>query len=340
MRAGARGSFKMRNAMIIVTAAGAAVSASASAGYFDNFSTTWLPSGAQAGTLAGTVDGQNGWTTRDAFLTSTTVGKWDQQVMNVNDANGNRKVFRMSNALASSTYSSQVFSAVSGQVAGETGSALWNNRGTNGSSPLSPAQYGAYAATDTITSSLSFRSATGAAQSGLGLTWSFSAKQSTVRMSYLRVVDNGSTGFDLIYSDPGANGAFAAGYPNLTIASGLSYTQLHTIDMGIQFVDGVSNVGGAMYGNDIFTIRLNGQTIYTGTTWEAYYYNYERISSGTPRLQAVDSMLFRVSGSNTPSVSGGGFYFEDFSISNTAIPAPGALALLGVAGLAGSRRRR
>ena len=340
MRAGARGSFKMRNAMIIVTAAGAAVSASASAGYFDNFSTTWLPSGAQAGTLAGTVDGQNGWTTRDAFLTSTTVGKWDQQVMNVNDANGNRKVFRMSNALASSTYSSQVFSAVSGQVAGETGSALWNNRGTNGSSPLSPAQYGAYAATDTITSSISFRSATGAAQSGLGLTWSFSAKQSTVRMSYLRVVDNGSTGFDLIYSDPGANGAFAAGYPNLTIASGLSYTQLHTIDMGIQFVDGVSNVGGAMYGNDIFTIRLNGQTIYTGTTWEAYYYNYERISSGTPRLQAVDSMLFRVSGSNTPSVSGGGFYFEDFSISNAAIPAPGALALLGVAGLAGSRRRR
>ena len=326
--------------MIIVTAAGAAVSASASAGYFDNFSTTWLPSGAQAGTLAGTVDGQNGWTTRDAFLTSTTVGKWDQQVMNVNDANGNRKVFRMSNALASSTYSSQVFSAVSGQVAGETGSALWNNRGTNGSSPLSPAQYGAYAATDTITSSISFRSATGAAQSGLGLTWSFSAKQSTVRMSYLRVVDNGSTGFDLIYMDPGANGAFAAGYPNLTIASGLSYTQLHTIDMGIQFVDGVSNVGGAMYGNDIFTIRLNGQTIYTGTTWEAYYYNYERISSGTPRLQAVDSMLFRVSGSNTPGVSGGGFYFEDFAISNSAIPAPGALALLGVAGLAGSRRRR
>ena len=323
-----------------IVAAGAACAASASAGYFDNFSTTWLPSGAQAGTLAGTVDGQNGWTTRDAFTSATTVGKWDQQVKDVNDANGSRRVFRMSNAIASSTYSSQVFSATSGQVAGETNAALWNNRGTNGSQPLSPAQYGAYAATNTITSSLSFRSATGAAQSGLGLTWSFSAKQSTVRMSYLRVVDNGSTGFDLIYSDPGANGAFGAGYPNLTIASGLSYTQLHTIDMGIQFVDGVSNVGGAIYGNDIFTIRLNGQTIYTGTTWEAYYYNYERISSGTPRLQAVDSMLFRVSGSNTPGVSGGGFYFEDFSISNTAIPAPGAVALLGVAGLVGSRRRR
>jgi len=330
----------VRNAFSFIVVAGAAVSAQASAGYFDSFSSSWLPSGAQAGTLAGTVDMQNGWTTRDAFTTATTVGKWDQQVMQVNDANGNRKVFRMSNALASGTYSSQVFSATSGQVAGETNAALWNNRGTNGSAPFTPAQYGAYSSTSSISSSISFRSATGAAQAGLGLTWSFSAKQSSVRMSYLRVVDNGSTGFDLIYSDPGANGAFGAGYPNLTIASGLSYTQLHTIDMGIQFVDGVSNVGGSIFGNDVFTIRLNGQTIYTGTTWEAYYYNNERITAGTPRLQAVDSMLFRVSGSNTPGVSGGGFYFEDFAISNSAIPAPGALALLGVAGLAASRRRR
>ena len=329
----------MNKISMLSAAAAVAMAGVASAGYWDSFSTTWLPSGAQAGTLAGTVDGQNGWTTRDAFLTSTTVGKWDQQVMNVNDANGNRKVFRMSNALASSTYSSQVFSATVGQVAGESNAALWNNRGTNGSSPYSPAQYGAYAATNTITSSLSFRSATGAAQAGLGLTWSFSAKQSTVRMSYLRVVDNGSTGFDLIYSDPGANGAFGAGYPNFTIASGLSYTQLHTIEMGITFVDGVSTVGGAIYGNDIFTIKLNGSTLYTGTTWEAYYYNYERISSGTPRLQAVDSVLFRLSGSSTPSVSGGGFYFEDFSISNAAIPAPGAAALVGLAGLLGRRRK-
>ena len=329
----------MRNALTFIVAAGAAVAGNATAGYFDSFSTSWLPSGAQSGTLAGTVDGQNGWTTRDAFTSSTTVGKWDQQVMQVNDANGSRKVFRMSNALASSTYSSQVFSAVSGQVAGESNAALWNDRGTVGSSPTSP-QFGAYAAANTITSSLSFRSATGAAQAGLGLTWSFSAKQSSVRMSYLRVEDNGSTGFNLIYSDPGANGAFSPGYPFITIASGLSYTQLHTIDMGITFVDGVSNVGGQIFGNDIFTIRLNGSTIYTGTTWEAYYYNNERITAGTPRLQAVDSVLFRVSGSNTPGVSGGGFYFEDFSISNSAVPAPGAAALIGLAGLVTGRRRK
>jgi hypothetical protein len=320
-----------------IVAAGAACAASASAGYFDNFSTTWLPSGAQAGTLAGTVDGQNGWTTRDAFTSATTVGKWDQQVKDVNDANGSRRVFRMSNAIASSTYSSQVFSATSGQVAGETNAALWNNRGTNGSSPLSPAQYGAYAATDTFYSKVAFRSATGAAQAGLALTLSASAKQSTVRMSWLQLQDTGA-GFNLNVYDLLGNGTFPSAAT--TIASGLSYSDLHTIEMGITFVDGVSTVGGQIYGNDVLKIWLNGSLIHTGSTWESYYYNYERITAGTPRLQAVDSMLFRVAGTAAPGTSGNGFYFEDFAIGNTIVPAPGAVALLGVAGLVGSRRRR
>ena len=320
-----------------IVAAGAACAASASAGYFDSFSTTWLPSGAQAGTLAGTVDGQNGWTTRDAFTSATTVGKWDQQVKDVNDANGSRRVFRMSNAITSSTYSSQVFSATSGQVAGETNAALWNNRGTNGSAPLSPAQAGAYAASDTFYSKVAFRSATGAAQSGLALTLSASAKQSTVRMSWLQLQDTGS-GFNLNVYDLLGNGTFPSA--PTTIASGLSYSDLHTIEMGITFVDGVSTVGGQIYGNDVLRIWLNGSLIHTGSTWESYYYNYERITAGTPRLQAVDSMLFRVSGTAATGNSGNGFYFEDFAIGNTIVPAPGAVALLGVAGLVGSRRRR
>jgi hypothetical protein len=337
----------MRNAVTFVMAAGTAMACSVTAahgavGYFDSFSTTWLPSGAQAGTLAGTVDGQNGWTTRDAFTSATTVGKWDQQVKDVNDANGNRKVFRMSNAITSSTYSSQVFSATSGQVAGETNAALWNNRGTNGSSPLSPAQYGAWAATDTFYSKVAFRSATGAAQAGLALTLSASAKQSTVRMSWLQLQDTGS-GFNVNFWDTGANGAFAP--TSTTIASGLSYTALHTLEMGITFVDGVSTVGGQVFGNDVMKVWLNGTLIHTGTTWESYYYSTtaERnaVASGPgPRLQAVNSMLFRVSGTAATGTSGNGFYFEDFAIGNSIVPAPGALALLGVAGLLGSRRRR
>lgn len=327
----------MRTAMMFMFATSVGLTAAASADYFDNFSTTWLPSGAQANTLAGTVDGQNGWTTRDAFTSATTVGRWDQQVMNVNDANGNRKVFRMSNAITSSTYASQVFSAKSGQVAGETGAALWNDRGTIGSAPLSPPQYGAYAATDTFYSKVSFRSATGAAQSGLALTLSASAKQSTVRMSWLQLQDTGS-GFNLNVYDLLGGGTFPTAAT--TIASGLSYSDLHTIEMGITFVDGVSSVGGQIYSNDVLKIWLNGSLIHTGSTWESYYYNFERITAGTPRLQAVDSMLFRVSGNAATGNSGNGFYFENFAIGNTIVPAPGAIALLGAAGLVGSRRRR
>jgi hypothetical protein len=320
-----------------IVAAGAAIAGNASAGYFDSFSTSWLPSGAQAGTLAGTVDGQNGWTTRDAFTSATTVGKWDQQVKDVNDANGSRRVFRMSNAITSSTYTSQVFSATTGQVAGETNAALWNNRGTIGSSPSNPAQYGAYAATDTFYSKVAFRSATGAAQAGLALTLSASAKQSTVRMSWLQLQDTGS-GFNLNVYDLLGNGLFPS--VATTIASGLSYSDLHTIEMGITFVDGVSTVGGQIYSNDVLKIWLNGSLIHTGSTWESYYYLNERITAGTPRLQAVDSMLFRVAGTAATGTSGNGFYFEDFAIGNTIVPAPGAVALLGVAGLVGSRRRR
>jgi hypothetical protein len=332
----------MRNAMTLIVAAGMAVTATASADYFDSFSTSWLPSGAQSGTLAGTVDMQNGWTTRDAFTSATTVGKWDQQVMDVNDANGSRRVFRMSNAITSGTYSSQVFSSVSGQVAGESGAALWNDRGTNGSAPLNPLGYGAYAASDSFYSKVAFRSATGAAQAGLSLTLSASAKQSSVRMTWLNLQDTGA-GFNVNYFESGGNGEFAA--TSTTIASGLSYADLHTLEMGITFVDGVNTVGGTVFGNDIVRIWLNGSLIHTGTTWESYYYSStsERNAIGTPgapRLQAVDSMLFRSAGTAASGTSGNGFYFEDFAIGNTIVPAPGALALLGAAGLVGTRRRR
>ena len=309
--------------------------------YFESFSTTWLPSDAVANTLAGTVDLQDGWTTRDSFTTTNTIRRWDQQVVQLNDANGNRKVFRMSNAITNNTYPSQVFSATVGEVAGESNAALWNNRGTNGSAPVNPPGYGAYAANDSFYSMVAFRSATGAAQGGLSLALSASAKQSSVRMSYLQLQDSGN-GFNLNFIEAGANGS---SFPQTTIASGLSYTDLHKIEMLIDFVDGVSTVDGAIYGNDVVKIWLNDSLIHAGTTWETYYYNNERITTGVPRLQAVDSMLFRVAGSAAAGTSGKGFYFEDFAIGNVyPVPEPStyAMALAGLAcgGFSMWRRRK
>jgi hypothetical protein len=298
-----------------------------------------LAGGASAGFESfnlGSINGQQGWTAQDSFTTSTTVGNWDQAVMDVNG----KRVFRMSNAVTSGTYSSQVFSSRSAQVAGESGSALWNDRGPNGSAPYNPLQYGAYATSNQFYSKVDFRSATGSAQAGLALALSASAKQGSVRMSYVQIADNGSTGFDLKYYETLGDGAFPASAT--TIASGLSYSSLHSLEMTIDFVDGVT-VGndGKVYGNDVLKIYLNGQLIKTGTTWESYYYKYENITAGTPRLQAVDSMLFRVAGAAAPSTSGQGFYFEDFAIGNSSpIPGPGALALVGIAGLARNPRRR
>ena len=333
-------------AVVMMSAFAVLPSAHAGPLYFDGFSTTWLPGDAAASTLAGTVDLQNGWTTRDSFTTNGTVRRWDQQVMQVNDGNGNRKVFRMSNAITNNTYPSQVFSATVGQVAGESNAALWNNRGTNGATPLTPPGFGAYAANDSFYSMVAFRSATGAAQTGLSLVLSASAKQSAVRMSYLQLQDNGS-GFNLNFIESGADGA---SFPTTTIASGLSYTDLHKVEMLIDFVDGVSTVGGQIYGNDVLKIWLDGSLIHTGTTWESYYYNNERITPGVPRLQAVDSMLFRVAGTAAGATSGKGFYFEDFAIANS-FPAPvpeidpagigSVLALVGGSlGVLERRRRR
>jgi len=309
----------MRQRFTFIVAASAAVSGSAMGGIFDSYN-------------LGTIDGQNGWTTRDNFLTSTTVGNWDQAIKQVNDANGNRRVWQISNAKQSTTYSSMPYSFTSAQVAGETNAALWNNRGTNGTAPTSP-QFGAYATTNSFYSSVSFRSATGAAQAGLGLTFSLGSKQSAVRMSYIRIEDNGSTGFNVLYGTVGTNGAFVGGGPT-TLAT-LNYTDLHTIEMGAVFNDGLDN--------DFFGVRINGGALFAGKTWEQYYSANELITPGTPRLQAVNSLLFRVNNSTsggTPGLTGNGFYFEDVVVNNSAIPAPGALAVLGVAGLVGGRRRR
>jgi hypothetical protein len=110
-------------------------------------------------------------------------------------------------------------------------------------------------------------------------------------------------------------------------ATGLSSMDWHTLTVTTTFVNGSFN--------DVVSYSLNGGTAVNGTSWEQYYrLNPEQAGNGN-QLFAVNSLLFR-----TPSSIAGsqGFYFDDLSY--TAIPAPGAIALLGVAGLVGGRRRR
>ena len=233
----------------------------------------------------------------------------------------------MSNAVTDSGYSAQPFSHVAPQVAGETGSSLWNDYGTDHTQPYSPPHFGANAEMPGFYASFDFKSATGAAQPGLSISVSPSAKQSAVRLSYLNISDNGNDGFDLLFYDT-SNGD--NGWNPTTVATGLSYTDWHTVEMAMEFVDGVDTSAGQIDGNDLVNIFVNGVPVHTGTTWESYYYAFGE-GVPEPRLQAVDSLLFRMAGTAAPDTMGYGFYFDNIHVSS--VPEPASLLLLSLGGL-------
>jgi hypothetical protein len=284
-------------------------------------------------TINGNIDQQQGWTTRDAFTTSTTTGSWNQAIK---DDSENTRVWQVSNYVASATFSSQPFSPTSPQAAGENGAALWNNRGTNGASPISPPLFGANAETNCFCAEVTFRSATGAAQPGLQVNLSPSAKQSTVRMSLVQIVDNGVDGYRLdvspgVYLDSGGSPQFPALIQYNPATTGLDYADWHTVTIAVQFFDGLApEVNDETYGNDIVEVFVDGDLIHTGTTWEAYYNKAELIQAGTPRLQAVNALLFRLSNTvadpaDRAALQGNGLYFRDVGVVNEAsvsVPKP------------------
>lgn len=195
----------------------------------------------------------------------------------------------MSNAVTTSAFRDQPFSPKTGQPAGEAGSTAWNY-------PPSTCPSAA-TTTNTFYAEVDFKSATEAPQPGLTIGISASVQQSPVRMTLLNLIDTGS-GITLRFFDVIDDGA---GYlfQSTDIAVDLSYTDIHNIDMKITFVDGRAN--------DIVEIFLDGVLIHTGTTWEVYYEKVpaEQIVGGTPpRLQGVDSLLFRASGTAAPATSG------------------------------------
>jgi len=278
------------------------------------------------GFAAGTVNGQGGWTVADMWGNSAGPA-FDEGV--TDDGTGNT-VWRVSNAVARTSYSDQPFSPTTDAVAGETGAHLYNDFGPDHTNPNPPpANAGAVATTNRFYAYCDFWSVTGAAQTGLSVTLSPSAKQSTVRMSYLNISDSGS-GLDLLFYDTNDG----ASWYGTTVATGLSYAGTHSIAFDITFVDGLDTDDG----NDIVDIYVDGSLVHTGTTWESYY----STTATTP--QAVDSLLFRMS-SQEASTSGGGLYFDNVEVNNaTVIPLPaaawmGLIVLSGMGGIGAIRRR-
>ena len=287
---------------------------------------------AQAWQPSGTVPGVPGTVTPTAWRSSdpnaphynSGVGDdFDQEVVDVTSGGATNRYWRLSNSYTTSGFSNLPWVAASA-VAGESGSKTWSGSDINGGVLAST--------TNQFSSTFHFQSATGAAQNGLRVDVSAGQFQTSSRNSFLRIDDTGA-GFDLVFYETGVNGTFSNS--TTTIATGLSYTDIHKIEMNIEFVDGLNwsgDVGDSDFtGNDIVTIKLNDSVIHTGTTWESYWYSLDETES-----HAVNGMVFRPRQSDG-DYEGGGLLFG--LPQATPVPAS-AVSALGGLGLASVHRRR
>ena len=130
-----------------------------------------------------------------------------------------------------------------------------------------------------------------------------------------------------------ANGGFDQTGTNLLK---LDFGSWYRVGLTVTFVDGANGVT-----NDVVTHSIsNASGALLGsmscTSWEQGARGYDQYNNG--QIFGIDKLGFdsRMGGAYT----GEHAYVDGISYGSFAVPAPGALALLGVAGLAGGRRRR
>jgi hypothetical protein len=126
------------------------------------------------------------------------------------------------------------------------------------------------------------------------------------RMSFLRLGDD-PTGLRIDFVDVQGT-TNPANFSETTVASGLSRAVPHTVRLNIDFVDGPSN--------DVVRVLVDGVLVHTGTSWENYYrFDSEASSEQSPRL--VRTVLFRASGTATPTTLGNGFLIDKLNVTSS-----------------------
>lgn len=283
----------------------------------------------------GNINGQSGWTQEDSFGNCVGNCPYDQAIIEVNGVN----VWRVSNAQGTYGFSDVPTSPGIGP-AGETGASLWNNYGTDNTNPLDPPGFSETATSPCFCSAMKFRSVTGAAQPGFSLEYTPAAKQSSWRVSFIEINDNGANGFDLKIQDRvnvSKNTAIndCGGKPNScsfrsgstttnvpSSVTGFGYGTDNVLAVSIEFRPGIietSVAGDTLYtGNDLVKVYANGNLIFAGTTWEAYYYAFRPVVSPEwpadpdSKKQAVNSVMFRAEKPHVPSLNGSGIYITSF----------------------------
>ena len=225
----------------------------------------------------GSVDGQDGW---------SSTGSYDQEVVanTYGIASFGAQSLRISNAVTSGSFGDQTFSRSLGDEAGEASA---ENGGLSGGTRRT-----------SFRASWSFASTVpGAEQPGLSVVVS-PDRGDGARMSWVQLADT-PTGLAVNFYDY-RDGDFA--FTN--VASGLSRSATHTVELTMYFVDGPAN--------DVVEVCVDGTTCHTGTSWEDYFREVE----GNP-TRTVDSLLFRVGGDAAPATLGKGFLVDNLTLATS-----------------------
>lgn len=135
-------------------------------------------------------------------------------------------------------------------------------------------------------------------------------------------VSNG-TGFFSTRVNFDLNGDISVGQVNA------AQTAFEFIDSGANWTPGqVMNIGVGVAGDGTLTVTMNGGTIFTGS---------DTASALGLGAGAVDQWLIFAGNEGVGNADGSG---DTITFDNINIPAPGAIALAGLGGLAAARRRR
>lgn len=255
-----------------------------------------LPASALAGSYAtdfepstftlGNINGQNGW---------SKTGSYDSEVATNNSgfSSFGTQSLRISNAVASGAFGDQTFAPLLTDGAGESTVASSTNH--------FEAQFDIAMASTTpqpgLFISVSPDNGSGARMSYLG----FGYEAGGTRVTFYDVADAGPLGTVASF--------------NPTDLGLLSTTSPHTIKFVMDFVDGP--------GNDVVKIYIDNALVHTGTSWEDYYrFDPEQNGNGN-QLSQVKTLLFRAGGSSVPSTLGGGFLFDNVSITSSNVTSGG-----------------
>ena len=251
----------------------------------------------------GSINAQQGWGGQNppGIPINTNI---DQAVTTAASHSGTQS-FRESSVFTSGTFGDQIFSPSLTDAAGEPGA-------ISGGFSSGPAQ-------PRFTATYWFRSATPVAQDAHVVV--SPDRGDGARMSWIQVSDNivdpapadGRQGLSVSFYDyrvpppmvcqPGDLDGEGKCFVFQVLATNLSRTDWHRIDIDMEFYDGKAN--------DVVHVQVDGGPVQGGTSWEDYFPNNQGVDFPTDP-PTVDSLLFRVGG-DPEGNSGEGFFFDDVS---------------------------